>query len=118
MLRLRYAASALLIGLLAGCGPEPITRQEAIDGALSHAPGASVVQVAEGTLAELAPVGLQVDDPARLVWAVTLHGTFLSDCDVDAAGELDCPPEPRLGLIVLDQVTGEIIGFSIITHIR
>jgi len=118
LLRLQYAATALLVGFLAGCGPMPISRQQAIDVALSHAPGAAVVQANEGTIGELAPAGLQYDDPGRRVWAVTLNGTFLADCDVGPAGELDCPPEPKLGLIVLDYVTGDVIGWSIITHIR
>ena len=115
-MRLRYASITLLVVLVAGCWRTGITKQQAIDSAKSHMEGEAIVlSVVDGPIGELAPTGLKVDDPSMRVWAVTLRGTFITDCKVEALGVVKCPPEPKLGLILLDYADGGFVASSVIT---
>jgi hypothetical protein len=118
-LRLLYVSIVLAVLVVAGCQQEaPLTAQEAMNVARSHMHGDALVQAARnGPLGELAPPGVEAEDPNRLVWVVTVRGTFQVDCSVDGPGDIQCPPEPKTGLIVLDYMDGSMIAITTITFL-
>ena len=122
-MRLRYALIVLLRAVLASvalaaCLPDEMTQQETISVAKSHMVGEPAILTMQlGLMGELAPQGMQVTEPNRRVWAVTLRGTFATDCRMNALGNFDCPPEPKLGILVLDAKDGSFLGSSVITFV-
>jgi len=108
--------TVLIACVVAGCGPDAMTAQEAVSVAKSHMQGeAVIVSTVQGRLGELAPIGLQVTDPNRAVWVVTLRGVMQVECTINPAGNAVCPVEPKLHLLVLDHVDGSLLGWSTIT---
>lgn len=102
----------LLATLLVACGGG-IGRDEATEIALreSGAGGATVVRAERGPLLRFAlGLGVAADEPwDREAWGITLSGTFLGECVLNAAGESVCPPVAGSKLVVLDARTGAFI---------
>jgi hypothetical protein len=119
-LRLRNAAIAIQLAcLVAACVPDTMTQLEAIEVAKSHMqPGAVIESAVFGALHELAPDGLEITDPDRRVWLVTMRGVPQIDCKRNDAGGFNCPLAPKQVLLVLDGVDGSPIGIQTITITR
>jgi len=108
----RLVALSAICVLLAACWWEfGVSRQQAIDIALTGAPAdAQVVSAERAELGMIVDMNLLPNEPRdRVVWLVEVTGTFGGECVVDARGDSVCTIAAESQLVVLDAQTGELL---------
>lgn len=108
---LRVAAVAVAIAVIVvGCEKMPMKEARAIEVARRTVGAeAVVIRTAHGTFQDLVPDDHHGIAPLRPVWVLTFGQATGGDCAESTDGQSTCPDGPRATVVVLDDVTGELL---------